>query len=61
MPRRAMSPWKATSLKVGDFAKEGNFTKRLRRVTLLWRATLLSKAISPNTVMLLRMAALLQR
>ena len=56
-----MSLWKATSPKVGDFAKEGHFTKRLRRVTLLWRETLLSKAISPNTVMLLRMAALLQR
>ncbi len=37
MLRRATSPWKVTSLKVGDFAKEGNFAKRLRRATLLWR------------------------
>ncbi len=59
MPRRATSLWKVTTPKVGDFAKEGHFTKRLRRVTLLWKATLLSKAISPNTVMLLRTAALL--
>jgi hypothetical protein len=56
-----MSPWKATSPKVGDFTKEGDFTKRLRRGTLLWRATLRSKVISPNTVMLLRTAALLHR
>jgi hypothetical protein len=27
LPKRAMSPWKATSLKVGDFAKEGDFAK----------------------------------
>ncbi len=27
MPRRATSLWKVTSPKVGDFAKEGNFTK----------------------------------
>ncbi len=28
MPRRVMSPWKATYLKVGDFAKEDKFAKQ---------------------------------
>ncbi len=28
LPKRVMSPWKATSLKVGDFAKEGKFAKQ---------------------------------
>ncbi len=28
MPRRVMSPSKATSLKVGDFTKEGKFVKQ---------------------------------
>jgi hypothetical protein len=28
LPRRVMSLWNTTSLKVGDFAKEGKFAKQ---------------------------------
>ncbi len=31
MPRRVMSPWKATSLKVDDFTKEGKFAKQAEK------------------------------